>query len=405
MLAASQREESLKFELLVPIHAEEHPTACVSFNYHRDHFGRAWKIETADGRDGAHRLRRLRPGAHHARAVQASRLRGRALAGFGARCPRALTWGARASGRHPRPRRRDLDAAGAARPDRIWPETNCYVDVWVELLPALGHPAEAALAFTVRQDFEGDHFTFFKFPLEDLEALFGLAVQELAIYDSVESHTLAQLERGRPVLIEVDSHWLPDAGAAYRKEHVKTTVAAIALDRAGERFGYFHNAGYHELSGEDYDGLFRKPHRRPALSLRRVREARRRGARRRGAAAALARAAARATCGGGRRPIPIAAWRAALPGHLETLAARDMAYFHLYAFNLPRQLGANFEMLGTYLDWLARAGAGRAGRRRRGASPRPPRRSSSSSRAWPTAAASTWRSWCWSRSKRTMIGS
>jgi seryl-tRNA synthetase len=49
LLAASQREESLKFELLVPIHAKEHPTACVSFNYHRDLFGRAWKIETASG--------------------------------------------------------------------------------------------------------------------------------------------------------------------------------------------------------------------------------------------------------------------------------------------------------------------------------------------------------------------
>ena len=49
LLAASQREESLKFELLVPIHAKEHPTACVSFNYHRDLFGQAWKIETADG--------------------------------------------------------------------------------------------------------------------------------------------------------------------------------------------------------------------------------------------------------------------------------------------------------------------------------------------------------------------
>ena len=49
LLAASQREESLKFELLVPIHAKEHPTACVSFNYHRDLFGRAWGIETAAG--------------------------------------------------------------------------------------------------------------------------------------------------------------------------------------------------------------------------------------------------------------------------------------------------------------------------------------------------------------------
>jgi seryl-tRNA synthetase len=49
LLAASQREESLKFELLVPIHAREHPTACCSFNYHRDLFGRAWGIETAAG--------------------------------------------------------------------------------------------------------------------------------------------------------------------------------------------------------------------------------------------------------------------------------------------------------------------------------------------------------------------
>ena len=237
-------------------------------------------------------------------------------------------------------------------PDRIWLETNCYVDVWAELLPALGHPAEAALAFTVRQDFEGDHFTFFKFPLEDLEALFGLAVQELAIYDSVESHTLAQLQRGRAVLIEVDSHWLPDAGPAYRKEHVKTTVAAVAIDRAQRRLGYFHNTGYHELSGRDYDELFRKPTgdrlfpyvefvKRDGVALV--------GTTLRQRSLELLRAHL------SRRPKgnPIAAWRAALPGHLETLAARDMDYFHLYAFNLPRQLGANFEMLGTYLDWLA----------------------------------------------------
>ena len=236
-------------------------------------------------------------------------------------------------------------------PERIWLETNCYVDVWAELLPALGHPAEAALAFTVRQDFEGDHFTFFKFPLEDLEALFGLAVQELAIYDSVESHTLAQLRRGRPVLIEVDSHWLPDAGPSYRKDHVKTTVAAIALDRAARRFGYFHNTGYHELSGEDYEGLFRKPagdQLFPYVEFVKRDGAALTGPTLRQRSIDLLRAHLR------RRPTgnPIAAWRAALPEHLEMLAARDMDYFHLYAFNVIRQLGANFEMLGTYLDWL-----------------------------------------------------
>jgi Domain of unknown function (DUF1839) len=242
--------------------------------------------------------------------------------------------------------------------ERTWVETNCYIDVWAELLPALGHPAEAALAFTVRQDFEGDHFTFFKFPLEDLEALFGLSVQELAVYDTLEAHTLEQLGRGRPVLIEVDSHWLPDAGPTYRKGHVKTTVAAIAIDPAARRFGYFHNTGYHVLTGEDYDGLFRKQ-AAPDYLFPYVEFVKRDGEALQGGALA-ARSLELLRSHLAHRPAanPIAAWRAAMPGHLERLAARDMDYFHLYAFNLPRQLGANFEMLGTYLDWLGTQGQG-----------------------------------------------
>ncbi len=241
--------------------------------------------------------------------------------------------------------------------DRVWLETNCYVDVWVELLPALGHPAEAALAFTVCQDFEGDHFTFFKFPPEDLEALFGLSVQELAIYDTVEAHTLGQLGRGRPVLIEVDSHWLPDtAPTAYRRGHVKTTVAAVALDPAAKTFGYFHNTGYHVLSGADYDGLFR-PSASPETLFPYVEFVKCDGP----ALAGPALVAASLGLLRGHllyRPKtnPVVAWRAALPQHLEVLAARDMDYFHLYAFNLPRQLGANFEMLGSYLAWLGENG-------------------------------------------------
>jgi seryl-tRNA synthetase len=53
LLATSQREEALKFELLVPITSTESPTACVSFNYHRDLFGRGWGIKTSTG-DVAH---------------------------------------------------------------------------------------------------------------------------------------------------------------------------------------------------------------------------------------------------------------------------------------------------------------------------------------------------------------
>jgi seryl-tRNA synthetase len=52
MLAASQREQELKFEVSVPIAGPE-PTAVASFNYHQDHFAAAYRIEMADG-SGAH---------------------------------------------------------------------------------------------------------------------------------------------------------------------------------------------------------------------------------------------------------------------------------------------------------------------------------------------------------------
>lgn len=50
LMATSQLQQSLKFELLIPIHSEERPTACMSFNYHLDHFGEAWGLHDAAGK-------------------------------------------------------------------------------------------------------------------------------------------------------------------------------------------------------------------------------------------------------------------------------------------------------------------------------------------------------------------
>jgi len=47
VMASSQRELGLKFELLVPIESGDEPTACMSFNYHQDHFASMWGIELA----------------------------------------------------------------------------------------------------------------------------------------------------------------------------------------------------------------------------------------------------------------------------------------------------------------------------------------------------------------------
>jgi seryl-tRNA synthetase len=49
LAALSQLEQSLKFELLIPVQSQEQPTACMSFNYHRDHFGTAWALRTDNG--------------------------------------------------------------------------------------------------------------------------------------------------------------------------------------------------------------------------------------------------------------------------------------------------------------------------------------------------------------------
>jgi seryl-tRNA synthetase len=50
MLAANQREQKLKFEIMCPVGNKEKPTAICSFNYHQDHFGELFGIHSADGK-------------------------------------------------------------------------------------------------------------------------------------------------------------------------------------------------------------------------------------------------------------------------------------------------------------------------------------------------------------------
>jgi hypothetical protein len=66
--------------------------------------------------------------------------------------------------------------------DRTYTETNCYSDILIELVHARGDEPLAAAGFTVRIDFEGDQWTFFKPPPEDLERLFGIDIHEMQPY-------------------------------------------------------------------------------------------------------------------------------------------------------------------------------------------------------------------------------
>lgn len=49
MTKASQREQNLKYEVVVPITSDEEPTAITSSNCHLDHFGAAFDIRTSNG--------------------------------------------------------------------------------------------------------------------------------------------------------------------------------------------------------------------------------------------------------------------------------------------------------------------------------------------------------------------
>ncbi|WP_230172980.1 amino acid--[acyl-carrier-protein] ligase [Rhizobium sp. CECT 9324] len=49
LLANNQRDQNLKFELLIPVTSQTNKTACMSFNYHQDAFGTKWGLNLADG--------------------------------------------------------------------------------------------------------------------------------------------------------------------------------------------------------------------------------------------------------------------------------------------------------------------------------------------------------------------
>ncbi len=234
-------------------------------------------------------------------------------------------------------------------------ETNCYADVLIELLHARGDEPLAALGSVMRMDFEGDQWTFFKPAPEDLELLFGIDVHEMQPYRPLPEQIAEQLAAGRTLIVELDSWYLPDTAAtSYRSEHVKSSVAAEAIDLEAERLRYFHNAGYHELEGEDYRGVFRlgggfSPDVLPPYTELARFDAGRRltGEELRDAARERLRRHVDA------RPAvnPFPAFGAHLTAHLPRLLAGDAADYHAYAFATVRMVGAGFEIGAALVDW------------------------------------------------------
>jgi len=252
------------------------------------------------------------------------------------------------------------EAHALHRGERAWIETNCYVDLWIEVLHAFGFDPAAALPFTVAIDFEGDQWLFFKQPVSDLFELYGVDVQELNIWHDLVGHVAQQVGRGRLVMVEVDAFLLPDtAGVSYRLGHTKTTIGIQSIDTDAHTLGYFHNAGYFTLAGDDFAALFGIGRERRADDLVPYTEfakftrsdplprdelvARSIGLLRRHLA---------------RRPVdnPVVRFRERFEKDLAWLLGEPTETFHLYAFSTLRQCGACFELAGSYMRWLSTNG-------------------------------------------------
>ena len=245
---------------------------------------------------------------------------------------------------------------------RDWPETNCFVDLWIEVLSALGLEPAASLGICATQDFEGDHFTFFKMPFADLETLYGLSIRELAIYDTVESHVIEQVRRGRMPMVEMDAFHLPDTrGVSYGLEHSKTTIGINVIDPEGRRLSYFHNAGYFTLEGDDYDGVFRRRQtqdRKETVLFPYAEYVKFDGTPLAGdGLVGAARGLLEKHVAAIPRENPFCHFARRIDAQAMAVSERDPDFFHKYAFNTLRQAGANFELLGSHITWLEGNGA------------------------------------------------
>ena len=242
-------------------------------------------------------------------------------------------------------------------PQQVWVEKNCYVDVWIELLHALRLEPAAAMGFTLGVDFEGDQWTFFKPPLTDLRTLYGIDVQELTVWRPLLEHARHYLAAGKLISTEADAFWLPDtAGTDYRRQHTKTTIILNAIDADNQRLGYFHNAGYFELTGEDFRSLFRlgapldpgfmplyaeliRPERLVRLSADEL----------------CARATDLLRGHFAHRPSanPLLRFGAHVDAEFKQIQTQGLAHYHAWAFATIRQCGAAFDLAAAHLRWLA----------------------------------------------------
>jgi hypothetical protein len=239
---------------------------------------------------------------------------------------------------------------------RTYLETNCYTDIIIELLHGRGDEPLAALGSLVRLDFEGDQWTFFKPDPTDLEALFGIDIHEMQPYRPLPLQIAEQIDAGRTIIVELDAWYLPDtATTSYRREHVKTSVAAEAIDLERGWMRYFHGPSLFELDGEDYLRIFHLEGDTDPEVLPPYTELVRfdSGPRLRGdALRAAAVDALRQHFAHRPEPNPFERFGENLDRELPVLLEAGQEAYHAYAFATVRMVGAAYELAAAQVDWM-----------------------------------------------------
>lgn len=240
-------------------------------------------------------------------------------------------------------------------------ETNCYSDLVIEIVNGLGLNPIGCLGYSLAADFEGDQWTFGKPSHHDLEALYGIRIEELSLYRSLVDQIVTQVERGSIPLLEADAYHLPDtAGIDYRSNHVKTTIGITAIDVEKKYLHYFHNATFAKLENEDFDGVLQPlasqhkgylpPYCEMAkldnLKLRPDTELR-----------AIAFESAKFHLR--KRPTsnPMQKHLDAITAHQQSIIDGGLPIYHSYTFVALRQLGSSHQLGGHFLRWLAQGNA------------------------------------------------
>lgn len=234
-------------------------------------------------------------------------------------------------------------------PGRAWPQINCALDHWVELLAVLGREPAAVAGVALAADAWGDHWEMIELDPGDLADVLGVRRREMSPWRPLADHVRDQLGRGVVLSVEADAWWLPDTAAtSYRSEHVKTSIMPLALDETG--LTYLHNDGMFTAHGDDVAGIFSAD---PAVTQvpRPYVDAIAPGPLptdwvERAVAASRRHLAARPT-------DPVTRLEAGMIAAFDAVLADPDTLFHPFAFGTCRQLGGTAQLAAGHVRWLA----------------------------------------------------